>query len=160
MQNKELTIRRAEEFDMPTINKLLFQVNQVHSDLRPDLFKSGAKKYTDQELKGILNDPKTPVFVAERDGSVLGYAFCIHKQFINDSNMTDIKTLYIDDLCVDETVRGAQIGQALYRYVVDYAKSCGCYNLTLNVWAGNERAINFYEKAGLKVQKTGMETIL
>ena len=132
----------------------------MHSDVRPDLFKAGAKKYTDEELKGILKNAKTPVFVAEKEGIVLGYAFCIHKQFIDDNNMTDIKTLYIDDLCVDEAARGAHIGRALYEYVLDYAGKSGCYNLTLNVWADNVNAVKFYEKTGLKVQKIGMEAIL
>lgn len=157
---KELTIRRAEERDIPVIDKLLYQVHKVHSDVRPDLFKAGAKKYTDEELKGIIGDGQTPVFVAEEEGTVLGYAFCIHKQYIDDNNMTDVKTLYIDDLCVDESARGAHIGQSLYEYVLDYARKSGCYNLTLNVWADNENAVNFYKKIGLRVQKIGMETIL
>ena len=157
---EELTIRRAKESDIPTINKLLYQVLKVHSDARPDLFKPGTKKYTDEELKEILADDKTPVFVAEKDGSVLGYAFCVHQQYINNNNMTDIKTLYIDDLCVDEAARGAHIGKTLYEYVIDYAKKQGYYNVTLNVWADNVNAAKFYEKIGLKVQKIGMETIL
>ena len=157
---EELTIRRAKESDIPTINKLLYQVLKVHSDARPDLFKPGTKKYTDEELKEILADDKTPVFVAEKDGSVLGYAFCVHQQYINNNNMTDIKTLYIDDLCVDEAARGAHIGKVLYEYVIDYAKKQGYYNVTLNVWADNVNAVKFYEKIGLKVQKIGMETIL
>lgn len=95
-------IRRAVDADIPALDRLLFQVHQVHHEARPDLFKAGAKKYTDAQLKAILADDKTPVFVAERGGAVVGYAFCIHKQFVNDNNMTDIKTLYIDDLCVDE----------------------------------------------------------
>lgn len=157
---EELSIRRAKESDIPIINKLLYQVLKVHSDARPDLFKAGTKKYTDEELKEILADDKTPVFVAEKDGSVLGYAFCVHRQYINNNNMTDIKTLYIDDLCVDETARGAHIGKTLYEYVIDYAKKQGYYNVTLNVWADNVNAAKFYEKIGLKVQKIGMETIL
>ena len=100
-------IRRAVDADIPALDRLLFQVHQVHHEARPDLFKAGAKKYTDAQLKAILADDKTPVFVAERGGAVVGYAFCIHKQFVNDNNMTDIKTLYIDDLCMDERARGA-----------------------------------------------------
>ncbi len=157
---ENLTIRRAEERDIPVINKLLFEVLKVHSDVRPDLFKAGTKKYTDEELKEILADDKTPVFVAEQDGSVLGYAFCVHQQFINNNNMTDIKTLYIDDLCVDEAARGMHIGKALYEYVVEYARAQGYYNVTLNVWADNVNAVKFYERIGLKIQKIGMEAVL
>ncbi len=156
----ELTIRRARDSDLPAINKLLYEVHKVHSDARPDLFKAGAKKYTDEELRAIIAEDRTPVFVAEREGRVVGYAFCIHQQYVHHNNMTDIKTLYIDDLCVDEDARGAHIGQALYAYVLSYAKEQGCYNLTLNVWADNKGALAFYEKVGLSVQKIGMEKIL
>lgn len=160
-----LSIRRAEEKDIPEVAKLLLEVNKVHSDIRPDLFKAGARKYTDDELREIFRDGGKPVFVAEHttdDGrkSISGYAFCISKRFIDDNNMTDVKTLYIDDLCVDENSRGTHIGSALYNYVVSYARANGYYNITLNVWAGNDSAIRFYEKVGLGYQKYGMELIL
>lgn len=156
----EINIRRAKDDDIPTLDKLLFQVHEVHHKARPDLFKADAKKYTDEQLKEILANDKTPVFVAESDGKILGYAFCIHKQFINDNNMTDVKMLYIDDLCVDENERGKHIGKTLYDFVVSYAKENGYYNVTLNVWADNKKAVGFYEKIGLRVQKIGMEKIL
>ncbi len=155
----ELTIRKADLKDIPTIDKLLLEVHKVHSDARPDLFKVGARKYTDEQLKEIITNDKTPVFVAD-DGTVVGYAFCIHKQFINDNNMTDIKTLYIDDLCVDENCRGKHVGTKLYEYVLNYAKENNYYNVTLNVWAANTNALAFYQKIGLQVQKIGMEKIL
>ena len=148
----EINIRRAKDNDIPTLDKLLFQVHEVHHKARPDLFKADAKKYSDEQLKEILANDKTPVFVAESDGKILGYAFCIHKQFINDNNMTDVKTLYIDDLCVDENARGKHIGKTLYDFVVSYAKENGYYNVTLNVWADNKKAVGFYEKIGLRVQ--------
>lgn len=156
----EIFIRRAEEKDLPIVDKLLFQVNKVHSDARPDLFKAGSKKYTDNELKEIFKNDKTPVFVACINNEVVGYAFCITKQFLNDNNLTDIKTLYIDDLCVDENTRGKHIGTALYEYVLAFAKKNNFYNVTLNVWADNPSAVKFYEKIGLRVQKIGMEKIL
>lgn len=156
----ELQIRRAEERDVPAMGRLLYQVHKVHSDARPDLFKPGARKYTDGDVREILKDGGRPVFVAERGGVVLGYAFCVHQQYTKDSSMTDIKTLYIDDLCVDEAARGGHIGSALYRHVLAYAKERGYYNVTLNVWGTNRAALGFYEALGLKVQKIGMEQIL
>lgn len=156
----KINIRRAVDGDTDIINKLLFEVHKVHSDIRPDLFKPGMKKYTDDELKEIIGDDGRPIFVAEKNGTVLGYIFCVFQQHINSKSMTDIKTLYIDDLCVDENARNMHIGRLLYEYVVGFAKENGCYNVTLNVWAGNDNALRFYEKLGLKVQKTGMEKIL
>lgn len=155
-----MNIRRAEIKDIEKITDLLNQVLTVHHNARPDLFKANCRKYTDKELTEIIADDKRPIFVAENKTGVLGYAFCVLKQFLNDNILTDIKTLYIDDLCVDQKVRGKHIGKELYEYVRKYAKSIGCYNVTLNVWAGNDNAMKFYEKCGLKPQKTGMEDIL
>ena len=160
MEEPNVIIRRATEFDMEDLDRLLYEVHKVHSDARPDIFKIGGKKYTDSELRAIIADDKRPIFVAEESGRVLGYAFCIYKQFVDDNSLTDIKTLYIDDLCVDETARGLHIGKRLYEYVLDYASHHGFYNVTLNVWADNTGAVKFYEKLGLRVQKIGMEKIL
>lgn len=156
-----MLIRRAENIDIPKINDLLRQVCLVHHNGRPDLFKYGAQKYADEELIQIISDDEKPVFVAvDEENKVLGYAFCIFEQHINDNILTDVKTLYIDDLCVDESLRGKHIGKQLYDYAVSFAKENGCYNLTLNVWNCNESAMKFYEKCGLKPQKTHLETIL
>lgn len=153
-------IRKAELRDIPALGRLLYEVHKVHSDVRPDLFKAGARKYTDEQLEEILQSGERPVFVAEQDGQVAGYAFCIPKQLVGDRSMTDVRTLYIDDLCVDEAARGKHIGTKLYDFVLDFAKRQGYYNVTLNVWADNKAAVKFYEKIGLRVQKIGMEKIL
>lgn len=153
-------IRRAKEEDIPYLNKLLYQVHKVHHEVRPDLFKDGTKKYTDNELITLIHDDLKPIFVFEKNNEILGYAFCVHIEHINDNNLTDIKTLYIDDLCVDENARGQHIGTKLYEYVLDYAKKQGYYEVTLNVWADNKNALKFYESIGLRIQKIGMEKIL
>ena len=157
---EDTMIRKAELRDIPALGRLLYEVHKVHSDVRPDLFKAGARKYTDEQLEEILQSGERPVFVAEQDGQVAGYAFCIPKQLVGDRSMTDVRTLYIDDLCVDEAARGKHIGTKLYDFVLDFAKRQGYYNVTLNVWADNKAAVKFYEKIGLRVQKIGMEKIL
>ncbi len=154
-------IRRAQQKDIPKIHDLLTQVCLIHHRDRPDLFKHGARKYTDQQLARMITDDEKPIFVAaDEQDNVVGYVFCILEQSPDSNVLTDIKTLYIDDLCVDETRRGQHIGRQLYDYSVEFAKKCGCYNLTLNVWSGNVSAMKFYESCGLKPQKIHMETIL
>ena len=159
MENGVEKIVRATEREIPGIGRLLIQVNDVHADARPDLFCKGGRKYTDKQLKGILKAPETPVFVAlDAAGEVLGYAFCKFEHHAYKSG--EIVTLYIDDLCVDERVRGAHVGSALFRYAEDFARQSGCYNLALNVWRGNDAARRFYETMGLTEQKIGLEKIL
>lgn len=155
-----MKIRKATVNDKPRLEELLCQVLTVHHNARPDIFKKGTKKYTSEELDAIITDPDRPIFVAEENGKVLGYAFCIFVQHTDDNILTDIKTLYIDDLCVDEKTRGKGIGRELYNFAVAYAKETGCYNLTLNVWADNTAALGFYEALGLHKQKIGMELII
>jgi len=152
-------IRKANKDDIQRIIELLHQVNMVHHVLRPDLFKPYTTKYNEQELEAMLNDENKPIFVYH-DGTVLGYAFCQISEVRGDQLLEDIKSLYIDDICVDEQARGRHVGKALYEYVRDYATSIGCNHITLNVWEGNEPALHFYRNMGMQVQKTTMEVIL
>lgn len=156
-----MKVRMAQEKDIERIHSLLAQVAMVHHKGRPDLFKAGKSKYTDEELKVLLRDTSRPILAAvDENDCMQGYAFCIFQQYKDHNIMTDIKTLYIDDLCVDETMRGHHIGRMLYEAALDFAREHGCYNLTLNVWSCNENAMNFYQSCGLKPQKVGMEIIL
>lgn len=153
-------IRLAVEKDIPKMLDLLSQVCLVHHRGRPDIFKIGTK-YSSQDLKVLLADKERPILVAvDENDSVMGYCFCIFQQHNDNSVLTDIKTLYIDDLCVDENLRGKHIGKQLYQAAVKLAKENGCYNLTLNVWSCNPSALRFYESIGLRPQKIGMEMIL
>ena len=153
-------IRFAQEKDIPKMGDLLSQVDLVHHNGRPDIFKIG-KKYSDSELKELLKDSQRPILVSvDENDDVMGYCFCIYQQHKDNSVLTDIKTLYIDDLCVDEKLRGKHIGKELYEAAVRLAKDNGCYNLTLNVWSCNQSAMRFYEAQGLLPQKICMEKIL
>ena len=155
-----MNVRRAEAGDIPAILDLLVQVDMVHHRGRPDLFKGPATKYNAEELRGILADEATPVFVCtDGNGRVLGHGFCI-LQHSGGQLMEEHDTLYIDDICVDENARGLGAGRALYERILDYAREKGCYNVTLNVWSCNPGAMAFYAKLGLQPYKVGMEEIL
>lgn len=154
-----MIIRKAQNKDIPEILKLLSQVSLIHHNGRPDIFNIGTK-YTEAELREIFRNASRPVLVAEDDGKIKGYAFCVIETHENDNILTDIKTLYLDDLCVDENFRGQHIGKALYEAVKSLAKDLSCYNVTLNVWALNDSALKFYENCGMSPLKTYMEEIL
>ena len=156
-----MIIRRAKQEDKPGILSLLSQVLTLHHEGRPDLFKGGVRKYTDEELVALIEDDKRPIFVGvNEENEVLGYAFCVFIRHENNNILTDILTLYIDDLCVDERKRGRHIGKTLYNAVLAFAKEHDCYNVTLNVWSLNENAVKFYQSCGMVPQKVGMETLL
>ena len=152
-----MLIRRAEITDIPDILRLLVQVCNVHQEIRPDIFKRDGVKYTEADLQELLRDESRPVWCALEDGRFLGYCFCQWQEYHDSSVSTDRKELYIDDLCVDESARGRGVATALYRHVTAWARSEGCDIITLNVWCGNDNAMRFYEKMGMKPRKITME---
>ena len=154
------TVRFAAPGDIPALLRLLVQVDMVHHNGRPDIFKGPATKYGAEDLREMLTDENRPVFVCEADGAVLGYAMCVLRVTKDDPVLRDMKTLYIDDLCVDEAARGRHVGRRLFERAVAFAREAGCYHVTLNVWACNPAAQGFYEHLGMKPLKTGMEYLL
>ena len=155
-----MEIRLANHTDIPGMIRLLQQVGQVHHDIRPDLFREGAQKYSEEDLAALLQDVTRPIFVGVEDGRMLGYCFCVIEEVKDNPVLRDVKSLYIDDLCVDETIRGKHVGSKLYDHVCHYAREIGCGSVTLNVWCGNDSAMRFYESRGMKPRKIYMATTL
>ena len=156
-----MTIRKAQEKDISRIIELLGQVLQIHAEIRPDIFIPDTTKYTEQELAALLKDEKKPIYVAVNEEDVcMGYAFCQMKEQPFSNNMVQFQSLFIEDLCVDRFARGQHIGESLFDYVKQEAKRMGCYEVTLNVWAGNTSAEKFYEKMGMKTKERQLEYIL
>lgn len=152
-----MTIRIACREDIPGLLRLLYQVGEVHHHIRPDIFRSGAVKYTEKDLEQLLREDNRPVFVALEGENLLGYCFCCIEDCRGSTVLTDRVEIYIDDLCVEETCRGQGVAKALYHHVCAWAKDLGCAFVTLNVWCGNDGAMKFYEKMGLTPRKIFME---
>lgn len=153
-------IRLAIEKDVPKICDLLAQVNELHYNGRPDIFKLGLK-YSENQVKNLLLDQTKPIFVyVDELDEVMGYLFCAFKKQENTALFQDVTTLYIDDLCVDKAHQRKGVGKRLFEFAEEFAKQRGCYNLTLNVWSLNESALKFYQSLGLAPQRTYLEKIL
>ncbi len=156
-----MRIRFAETRDIPRLLTLLGEVLEIHAAIRPDLFVPGTTKYSAAQLEALLADPASPVFVAVNDADeTVGYAFCRVNVIPEGGNRKPGASFYLDDLCVDETARGQGTGEALFRYVTEEAKRRGCGAVELNVWCGNDPAVRFYKKMGMRPQSVRMELTL
>lgn len=155
-----MDIQLANQTHIPALIHLLKQVGQVHHDIRPDIFPAGTQKYDENQLLEVLADKDRPIFVALNGNAVTGYCFCKIKRHEENACSVPRTEVYIDDLCVDENHRGKGIATALYRYAVVFARDLNAHSLTLNVWCGNESAMRFYEKMGMKKRNIMMETKL
>ncbi|NQG97210.1 GNAT family N-acetyltransferase [Streptococcus suis] len=152
-------IRLARQTDIPVLINLLQDILQVHHQARPDIFRSSGQKFSEEDLKELLDNPAKPIFVYEVDGQVVGHLFC-ELRTATGNVLEPVKNLFIDDLCVASAARGQKIGEQLYDFALSYAKEQGCYYLTLDVWADNSGAVRFYERLGMKPQKFRMEQII
>lgn len=143
------------------IERLLKEVNNLHQKLRPDIFIKNAIKYNEEQFNALISNGATPIFVAvDEDGNVLGHLFCQVRDYADVAVYKDFKTLFIDDLCVAESAHRQGIGKSLFDFALKYARQNGCYDVTLNVWSGNDSALAFYGKMGMFPKETQMEYIL
>jgi len=155
-----MLIRKAEIKDIDEILYLLSDVLELHARIRPDIFESGHTKYTKEELIAKLSEENFHVYVGEISNKVVAYAMCVIELPKFTHTMKQVKTMYIDDIEVNPNYRGQGLGRELFDYLKEEAKRLNCYNITLNEWEGNDGAKKFYEKLGMKPQKTTLELIL
>lgn len=159
----EITVRRAVPEDYSLIGMLLGGLLDMHRCKRPDLFEESAArtgKYTEKEYLDLLNDGRAVIFTACRGEKAVGYLVCKIVTGCENPVLKNVKTLYLDDLCVAEDERRRGAGRALMSAAESYARENGFYNLTLNVWEFNENAREFYEHLGYNTQRREMEKIL
>ena len=155
-----MLIRKAEIKDIDEILYLLSDVLELHVRIRPDIFESGHTKYTKEELIIKLSEDNFHIYVGEISNKVVAYAMCVIELPKFTHTMKKVKTMYIDDIEVNPEYRGQGLGRELFEYLKEEAKRLNCYNITLNEWEGNDGARKFYEKLGMKPQKTTLELIL
>lgn len=112
-------------------------------------------------LQAMVRDDANPIYIAVDEQDVCeGYAFCQLREQPFSNNMVPFRSLFIDDLCVDEKTRGQHVGERLFDHVKEEAKRLGCHEVQLNVWDGNTAAAKFYEKMGMKTMERRKEYIL
>ena len=154
----EVKIRPAQKKDGAKIVEMLCDIGRLHEEGRPDIYRSNLCKYGIPEYEAILADESTPILAAVNEADeVVGYAFLQFKEIKDHPAFVDRKYIYVDDFCVDPSIRRAGIGRVLMNGVFDYARSLGINKVELNVWEFNESAVRFYESCKMTTQKRQME---
>lgn len=149
--NNNVIIRKSAEKDSNAVYELLRVIAELHKNGRPDIFADLTSKYTLEQVRERLESTDNGVFVAEYKTEVVGYIFC---DVIKEGNGL---TLYVDDLCVDNSFRRMGIGKMLLDEASLYAKEKQCRLIMLNVWEFNESAIDFYENYGFTTRSRHLE---
>ena len=157
----EYNVRKARPDDWEFVKSLLLDICSIHKGFRPDLFKEGGLKFSKTDFENMLEENKRFVHICENEeGKRLAYLFSKLNIIENSDMRTDRRILYLDDICVDSSMRGKGVGSAIIEFSKCFAFELGCDSIELNAWAENLDAISLYEKNGFKMQRAFYEYIL
>lgn len=152
-----LTLRFAEAADLPAVNRLRRQVNDLHVAGRPETFKPGFPPELEDHVYTVFRDPDQQILLAEAEGVVCGFAILHELRRPETPFMFERHFLDIDEFGVDEAFRRRGVATALMEFLRAAAKDRGFDRVELNMWEFNREALAFYEAAGFETYRRYME---
>ena len=155
-----MNVRMAREEDLSRINELRRQVNDIHVEGKPEVFRPEFSQELQDVVYEIRNDPEKEIAVAESDGVIVGFAVLHHIVKPENPFMFERDYLDIDEFGVDEAYRRKGVATALIGFIRDYAKEKGFNRIELNMWEFNEDALAFYEAVGFSTYRRYMEMFI
>ena len=156
----EIAVRLAREDELPRVNELRKQVNDLHVAGKPEVFKPGFSQELRDHIYTIWNDPEQDIAVAELDRRVCGFAVLHHISRPGSPFMFPRDFLDIDEFCVDADCRRRGVATAMIEFVKGYARERGFGRIELNMWEFNSDALAFYEAVGFKTFRRYMEIFI
>lgn len=131
----------------------------LHHQNRPDMYKPFDWEAAAAFYRLSMDDPAHIYLLAEEDGQPLGYAHILIRDRKGSVTMTDRCSFLIEEICVQAAHRRKGIGRALLTEIQRLANVKGAAGIVLCVWAFNEEAMAFYQKAGFHLQSSTLELL-
>lgn len=139
-----MNIRKGTKQDMSSVLNLIKELAAFEKE--PDAVVVTVE---DLERDGFSSTPLFYTFVAEVDTKIVGVALYYYRY-----STWKGKTIHLEDLIVNEKMRGKGIGFALYSEILKQGKKENVRRVEWNVLDWNTPAIEFYEKSGAKLLET------
>ena len=152
-----MTVRFAREDELARVNELRRQVNELHVEGRPDIFKAGFREELGELVYELFRDPRKRIVVCEDGGAIRGYAVLNHIEKPENPFMLERDYLDLDEFGVDESYRRRGAASAMIAFIRDWARGEGFGRLELNMWEFNAGALAFYEAVGFTTYRRYME---
>lgn len=150
-------VRFADKNDLERVNEIRKQVNDLHVNGRPDIFKPGFCKEMQEHLYEMYQSSSWGIIVAECNGAIGGMA-CVEYVTVEESLYgLARKFCNIHEFAVDKCFKRQGIGTELFNFIKQDAKEKGFPVIQLVVWSFNEDAIKFYEAQGFGLYRRCME---
>ena len=140
MDELDVEIRTATETDLPGILRLFAQPGM-------DDGRVLAEDAAAQIFRQMASYPRYHIYVATRDETIVGtFALLVTDKLAHVGAPSAI----VEDVCVDERLRGRGIGRAMRKFAMNFAARCGCYKLTLSSNLARTEAHAFYSSLGFE----------
>lgn len=146
-----MNIRRATLDDVGLLATLNEDVQRIHAEAYPTLFKQPDYPAVAADFKTrILGNAQGQVLIAEVDGEAVGYIYALQVERPENPYTFAQRYMLIDQISVKPTAQGNGCGRKLIEAVVDLATACGMARVTLDTWGFNTHAHGFFEEVGFK----------
>ena len=154
--NDKLIVRKAAAADFQAVSNIMDQVQSLHVEWRPDIYKPTTELLSQESYLQALSDDA--FYVAEIDGNVVGVMGIQFRHVETPTHVTrDI--LFIDSMAVDEPFRGQGVGHAFFDKVREIAAQRNCDGLELQVNARNAKAREMYANYGFTEKSINLELL-
>lgn len=160
MQGSAMTVRLALKNDLERVNILRKQVNDIHVDSKPEVFKAGFSDELSDYVYTVWSDPEQDIVVGEVSGEICGFAVLKRVCYPENPFMYEREFLSVEEFCVDSAYRRTGVATEMIRFIKDYANKKGLIRIELSVWEFNQDAVAFYEKAGFATYQRRMEMFI
>ena len=152
-----MIIRFAKENELVRVNELRKQVNDLHVEGKPEVFKAGFNDELRDHIYNIWDDPEQEIVVADLDGTICGFAVLHHIVKPATPFMYERDFIDVDEFCVDKDYRRQGVASEMITFMRNYAREKGFNRIELNMWEFNQDALAFYEAVGFKTYRRYME---
>ena len=137
----DFVIRKANIEDMPQVFALIKQLAVFEKE--PDAVIISSE---DLQKDGFGKNPAFFCFVAEKNNKIEGIALGFNRY-----STWKGKILHLEDLIVNQSMRGSGMGTALLDEVIKYGYELGVKRINWEVLDWNEPAIDFYKQKGANI---------
>lgn len=153
---EQINIRYAESHDYSQVETIMQQVQDMHVNWRPDIYKRGGVVLPPEIFDEAVQNKE--FIVAETDDKIVGLLFFMIRHIENNNQVTR-DVLFIDSMAVAEGYRGQGVGHRLFEFVKQIRQQRNLDGIELQVNAKNLEAKAMYEKYGFTEKSINMELL-
>ena len=152
----EITVRKATQNDYEDVLRIMSQVQDMHVEWRPDVYKPNKLLFSKEDFKAALSGDT--FYVAEGEGIIVGVMGLEYRHIETPAHVTR-DLVFIDSMAVDEPYRGKGVGHAFFSLVKEIATKKNADGIELQVNARNKQAYEMYTKYGFTEKSINLELL-